>query len=256
MKNLIALFIAIVFMFSASLAQAEVVSFGDNVNYWEGFGNRYDDRYDVIGNPDITGGNFVFSDHVLTGVSINYNTTNKLLIPGDWFFDVDQDNNWDYVLHNNIPSYKEVGPYDSSNSYSLYSVDFDFAIDSPLASWRKSSPYDESFARWYDSYREDHPVQANVDSSKYDFTLLQTISFTGWEYTGTGPYTATWSGFELDLTEFLGKEFTYGFAMTCANDVLFGSAPIPSPEPSTWILFGSGLGMLMLARRKRKDNSA
>jgi hypothetical protein len=256
MKNLIALFIAITFMFSASLAQAEVVSFGDNVKYWEGFGNRYgDNRYDVIGNPDITGGNFIFSGHVLTGISINYTSTDRLLIPGDWFFDVNQDNKWDYVLHNDIPSYKNVGPYASTNSYSLYSVDFDFAIDSPLASWRRSSPYDESFAGWY-GYREDHPVQANVDSSKYDFTLLQSISFTGWEYTGTGPYTSTWSGFGIDLTEFLGEEFTYGFAMTCANDVLFGSAPIPSPEPSTWILFGSGLGMLMLARRKRNDNSA
>lgn len=255
MKNLIVFFIAISFMFSASLAQAELVSFGDNVKYWEGFGNRYgDDRYDVIGNPDITGGNFVFSGHVLTGISINYTTTNRLLIPGDWFFDVDKDNNWDYVLHNDIPSYKQVGPYASTSSYSLYSVDFDFAIDSPLASWFRTSPYDKSFAGGYD-YRENHPVQANVDSSKYDFTLLQTISFTGWEYSGTGPYTSTWSGFGIDLNNFAGEDFTYGFAMTCANDVLFGSAPVPAPEPSTWILFGTGLGALMLARRKRNNNS-
>ena len=46
-----------------------------------------------------------------------------------------------------------------------------------------------------------------------------------------------------------GDEIAFHWGMTCANDVIEGSAPVP--EPSTMLLFGTGfLGLAMIGRKK------
>lgn len=53
----------------------------------------------------------------------------------------------------------------------------------------------------------------------------------------------------------IGDEIAFHWGMTCANDVIEGSAPVP--EPATMLLFGSGLiGLAMIGRKKfRKKRS-
>jgi hypothetical protein len=41
--------------------------------------------------------------------------------------------------------------------------------------------------------------------------------------------------------------------MSCGNDVIEGEAPIPNPEPSTFLLTGLGiLGAAYLGRRRKQ----
>ena len=42
------------------------------------------------------------------------------------------------------------------------------------------------------------------------------------------------------------------WSMTCANDSIEGSVPVPTPEPSTMLLLGSGLVGLAFYRRRKK----
>lgn len=256
MKRCIALALFLLCLLQAPSALAYyTVAFTDEVNYWPGFNNNrwdpylrdFQDNLDVIGSPKLTGGNFVYSGHTLTGIELNYESTSRELVPGDWFFDLDQDGSWDYVLHH-ILCVGYDGRVNWDGGYALFSVDLAY-LGYTDDSWMED--YRASFWPWGYEGRFDHPVQALVDREIW----LESVTFSGWEqYLGwneTG--TSTWSDFALDLSGYSGT-FTYAFAMTCGNDVLFGESTIPAPEPSTFILFGlGGLGVVCYARRKRRS---
>ena len=53
----------------------------------------------------------------------------------------------------------------------------------------------------------------------------------------------------LDIT---GDPIGLKWSMTCANDSIEGSVPVPAPEPSTMLLLGSGLVGLAFYRRRKK----
>lgn len=61
------------------------------------------------------------------------------------------------------------------------------------------------------------------------------------------------TGFELaDLGLPPGQMLTTHFTMQCGNDNLMGRAPVPTPEPATIILFGTGMiGVGIFGRRKK-----
>ncbi len=97
---------------------------------------------------------------------------------------------------------------------------------------------------YYDSgYREDHPVEANVDN-------LQVTD--GGGFTVDGP-----AGGSLSFTNISGvkigfEDFYLGFAPQCANDVVYEFID-PVPEPSTVLLLGLGLlGVAAVGRKRMK----
>lgn len=239
MKKYIAILLFALFLLQVPAAFAYSVPFTDTVNYWDGWGN--DSKYngsDTVGTPNLTGGAFIYEDHTLVGIDLNYATTHDVLTPGDWFFDFDQDGYWDYVLHHWLQTYN--GQVLNDYGYGLYAVHLDASDE---------DSYVMSF--WPDRYdgRDDHPALADLSETgivDYD------VSFSGWLYSGASPYTSSWSDFAIDLNDYKGQTFTYAFAMTCANDVLYGESRVPAPEPGTFILLGLGLlGVFSYARKKR-----
>jgi hypothetical protein len=254
MKRFITIALFAICLLQAPLAQAYTVAFGDTVNHWDGYGNynwdKVDGHYvrqndlDVIGTPDLTGGNFLYDGHTLTGIQLNYTSTSRELVPGDWFFDLNQDGIWDYVLHHTLRVYWDGNISREEFGYGLFAVQLAYG-DGQMAG------YQSSF--WPDGYegRHDHPVRAWVDLRKE----LQDVGYDGWDYYGVSednPGQTNWFDFELDFTGL--RSFTYGFAMTCGNDVLFGESIVPAPEPSTFLLLGfGGLGLLLYGRRRKRS---
>ncbi len=246
MKNKsLLLMIAMVLILQSSIANAGYLNFYDTVNEWDGMHTRYHDT-DVVGTPQITGGRFIFDEHTLTGIELDYTSTHRNLMPADWFFDFDQDNKWDYILHN--VSTKNGRKTSRYSNYDLYKVDM------PIYDWDN---YRKAFVPSGHG-RTGHVVQADKKYlSKYGTLLDRYISFSQWDYntrtvSEDSPATAVWSGFEIELDQYAGQHMTYAFAMTCGNDVLFNQIPIPSPEPGTFLMFGAGaLGLYFYKRRKR-----
>lgn len=248
MKNKSLLFIITLFlMLQSSFASAGYLNFYDTANEWDGIQTRYHNT-DVVGTPQLTGGRFVFDDHTLKGIELDYTSTSKNIMPADWFFDFDQDNKWDYILHN-VSTWNGWRTSRRSN-YDLYKVDM------PIDDWDN---YIEAFVP-YGHGRTGHVVQADKwYLNKYGTLLDRYISFSQWDYntkrvTEDSPATAIWSGFEIELDQYAGQHMTYAFAMTCANDVLFSEIPIPSPEPGTFILFGAGAIGLFFYQRRRQSS--
>ncbi len=274
MKRFITFTLFAICLLQAPYALAYTVSFGDESNVWDGYGNNeYDwngynlvpqNSKDVIGTPNLTGGNFVWEGHTLTGIELSYSSTDSRLTPGDWFFDFDQDNHWDYVLHNNVEIKAQtewVGWWwwarevetggmvtEGPNAYGLYEVD-DLEYGTDIDGNPIMDGYVKSF--WPDDSegRHDHPVMADLSSD-----ADHPVSVTEWIKDTSGmPGTTTWSGIDLSLLDFEGGTFTYAFAMTCGNDVLFGESYVPSPEPSTFLLLGfGGLGLLLYSRKRKR----
>lgn len=257
MQRFIATALFILCLLQAPAALAYSVAFTDEVNYWPGYANNHWDPYlhdyqnnlDVIGTPDLTGGNFIYDGHILTGIELNYSTSSYNLYPGDWFFDYDQDGSWDYVLHHILCVGRDGNVY-RDGGYALYSVDLAYG-DSTDDSWMND--YRSSF--WPQNYegRFDHPVQALVDREDW----IESVAFSGWDpYLRRGETgTSTWSDFALDLDEDGDGVFTYAFAMTCANDVLYGESTVPAPEPSTFLLLGlGGLGVFFYGRKRKRSS--
>ncbi|EPR37257.1 PEP motif putative anchor domain protein [Desulfovibrio sp. X2] len=227
-----------------------VVSFTDTYVTWPGYSSSI--SKDVNGIPDLLGGSFTFDNHTLVGISLEYtvSTTSgwSSLKPGDWFFDINNDNVWDYVLH-------------SSNSRSAGSwMAYEVAI--PLTD---GNPYNNN-NYWGTDYifssgsgtRQGQPVEARISGSDSKLGWVDYSGFTKpvWN-SATHSYsieTAYWdlSGIEKPIVfDAEGGYFGYGFTMTCANDVIYGHGPLPAPEPGTLLLLLGGLPAVAAYRRMR-----
>ncbi|EPR30540.1 PEP motif putative anchor domain protein [Alkalidesulfovibrio alkalitolerans DSM 16529] len=250
MKKAVFLFALLSCMLFAPNARADFV-FGDGTIHWPGFPSQNakygaeQNSKDVWGTPDILGGVFTFDGHYLTGIQIDYKYPTQsgwdAFAPADWFFDVNADGTWDYV----ITSQERLTDYATARQpgdWAVYGVSLDFA--DPGSYYFSVAP--SGFLPRYD-----HPVKADLGDSE----LLGYAEFSGWRNSKPNTsttYTALW---DLSNSPIFfggnGGEFIYGFALTCANDVLYGTGPVPTPEPGTMLLLLGGAGA-MFARRLRK----
>ncbi len=250
MKYFSSFFAISLILFISNTASAEYF-FDDDTIYWELNGYKYDshndsvkyngeiqDKTDAWGIPNITGGSFSYSGHYLSQIYLNYEYSGTqgwdTFEPMDWFFDIDSDGIWDYILESK--NTRNHGMWD------LHEVSISFSDENKYIF--SSAPYGYT-------PRYDHPI-AVKDSEIGD--KVGSAYFDGWRNTKPEvehSYEATWI-FNTPL--FLGNnggQFTYGFTVSCANDVIYGKAPIPTPAPTTLLLLGFGLVGLGAVARKR-----
>lgn len=262
-------------------ANAQAYSFTDTSNVWAGLENKANpSNTDTYGIPDLLGGSFNFTGHTLTSITLNYRN-NQVDVAGynqnlwnsvttkDWYFDFDSAtaavDAFDFVLHK-----------ETNGAYTLYSKDEGWGYGTAAAyefnsSTKKFSDYVESTSS-VGSPRKDHPVAANAESLKYasivGSSTIGQVSMTSWSTYANSilnpvnhlgqTLSVTWdlsglSGGGWNLDQYSGDNFTYAFALSCANDVLYGTSSVPTPEPGTILLMAAGgIGVFLLNRRTRR----
>ncbi len=256
-RMLVLLTMAIALLFAGGIeadAAPYEVAFSDNINHWVGWGNGFQDSQDVIGNPNISGGNAIISQSGhLTGVNFSYTSTGNGTIPaGDLFIDVGADNYWDYVL-----TTTGVG-YDSGSRSFEYTFDDKYmglvyyfengfsALEGVNNEYYLTTPNNEGL-------RYSHPIAlSDTGAGLGELLQGQRVWFENgfWYKDAEDQEALDFEAFSLDL---LGQDFIIGFMPDCANDVIYAKVNSPVPIPTSVLLFGSGLiGLVGIRRRAVK----
>ena len=243
-----------------SVSHAYTFSFTDNTYYWGdshsgNWGNGAwssddapgwsctscspDNSYDVIGDPDITGGGgTIDSSGQLTEIYFDYSTWGSQLSPGDLFIDIGANRAWEYVV---TPEGKVYSvPQISALRPSSWNPDNDYYQDSNEVFGQSVSDPNN----W--DWRNDHPVKADFNIIEGESEVPSAATFSYFDNNTGTP--ATFSNLDINLQ---GEDFIIAWAPTCANDVVYEKVPNPVPEPGTNLLVGIGLLGLGIFGRKR-----
>ncbi len=239
-------------------SKATTISFGDHAWFWPTWNNEDpNDQTDVIGNPDFLGGTVTIENGILQEIVINY-SANGNYKPGDLFIDINADRVWDYFVNVYGKTCCGCGCgcgckhggscggcncshcgkcKNQCNYYTVY--DISVPVDKSLS----SNSYILSAYSSSGNYRDDHPIA--IDQNKVSKTFVGCVSFSGWNYQkGSSIFASTvYSTVELHLP----NQFTIGWTVECANDVIYETIP----EPATFLLVGAAfLGVVVAYRLK------
>lgn len=227
MKARYALIAIMLLAFGATAAQATVYDFTDNTEHWADWANGTSDDYkDVIGVPNFKTGTITYDQNIMTGFSTsftagsNYNQLNS----GNLFINIDDDDSWDYVIDLNGRAGGTVNVYEFNAAYD------------------DANAYDMSYSS--SGYRQDHPIAAD---DSYLGALVDTASWSGlptWHHC-SGELTTYITGLDIEF-----EMLTWGYTVSCANDVIFEGGLNATPIPGAVWLLGSGLLGLLRWRRK------
>ena len=234
-------------------SNAAVYTFEDNHKYWPGWSNGTDDdKYDVIDTPNLTGGRIITNDQgVLEKIEFDYTSIGSDYSAGDLFIDIDADQYWDYVVHNEY-TYDTPGTHwrEIRNS-ALYEVNI--ALNSQDAyylsdvTWSPGEP---------PHYRNSHPT---VLKETYATDELGTVNVTDFDHT-IAPGTVIFDFTDITNAPNIDwNQARIGFTTTCANDVIYetpGGSHTQVPEPATVMIVGFGLlglGICSSKRMKKKN---
>ena len=246
----------VLFLVTAGAAAPYTVEFEDTVHYWDTWSsgkNRIDNK-DVIGNPNISGGNVVISeDGYLQAVNFNYSAQNPRRIPvGDLFIDIGADQSWDYVLSTSGQNYVSDTPsfnYSFNEKYAgvIYGFESGFSAQKGVNDDYYLTTPDRGWLR------QNHPMALSDYGAQQGHIVDSEVYFAdGFYYwvpdPGEDEKVVDFSGFSLDL---MGQDFIIGFGPDCANDAIYAVVNNPVPVPPSLLLMGSGLVGLLGYRRKK-----